>query len=41
MKRPIEDLFIENYNLGRMCKGCLIKVMSPFDYQCPICEVKV
>ena len=37
--KTIEDLFIDNYNSGKMCKGCLTKVMSCFDYQCPICEV--
>ncbi len=35
-KKSIEELMIESYNFGDMCKGCLIRVMSPFSYICPI-----
>lgn len=36
----IEDLMIESFNDGAMCKGCLTKAMSSLSYQCPIHEVK-
>ena len=35
-KVKIEELMIESYNLGLMCKGCLASAMSPFNYECPI-----
>ena len=32
----IEDLMIERYNSGHMCKGCLLVSISPLNYKCPI-----
>ena len=41
MKYKIEDLMIEAYNSGQMCKGCLVVAMSPLNYKCPIHEKEV
>ena len=35
-KKSIEDLMIERYNSGNMCKGCLTVAMSPLNYKCPL-----
>ena len=35
-KKSIEDLMIESYNSGNMCKGCLTVAMSPLNYKCAL-----